>query len=58
MTTEKLINQLIEEIESPFTPHSAVTRVVNVLEFLRDEPYELMGLTEEGISEVIRGLIE
>lgn len=58
MTTERLINNLIEDLEAPITPHVTISKVVKLLEFLRDEPYELMGLTEIGISEHIRRIIE
>lgn len=58
MTTERLINEIIESLEAPITPHTTITKVIKVLEFLRDEPYELMGLTEAGISDVIHRLLE
>lgn len=58
MTTERLINRLIDDLEAPITPNATIDKVVKLLEFLRDEPYELMGLTEADISEHIRRIIE
>lgn len=58
MSAERKINAIIEDLENAITPQTTINKTIKLLEFLRDEPSELMGLTELGISERIQRVIE